>query len=470
MNRQNQLIAGTVAGLLGGIGSGLMATPSFGWSAHLFISAVLGLLFGLGFGFRVRTAGSGLMWGQAYGMLWWMVGTLSLFPLLYGEGLQWSVPAVQSNFDALLAQIIGFGSVLGIATHAVGRFLPGSAVIQTADEDTLTPPELVPPLIQALIVGSIGGLLGAWVFLRGMTPAIFLPQVATLLGANSMMVGGLLHYSIGVVIALTFAALFHREIGGVGPAIVWGMSYGLLWWIIGPLTLMPLLLGNGPDWTIEGAQLAFSSLVAHLLYGAVVGWFYALINRLWQTLFVDSDPLSRSREGSGVRSVRGILWGQIGGMVGGLLFSLTILGVGALPEIAGLVGSTSPVVGFLVHLLIAVVIGSSFGLLFEEEVTSYGVGMTWGILYGLLWWLLGALTLFPALLRQPMDWSLPTAVAAYPSLIGHLLYGIGLGLLFGLLTRRYRPALRDAENHSATSAMWASTLLFATMLPLLLAV
>ncbi len=54
--------------------------------------------------------------------------------------------------------------------------------------------------------------------------------------------------------------------------------------------------------------------------------------------------------------------------------------------------------------------------------------------------MLGVLTLFPILLRQPVDWSLQTVVGLYPSLLGHLLYGAGLGLFFQLLARRY-----DAE-------------------------
>jgi hypothetical protein len=32
-------------------------------------------------------------------------------------------------------------------------------------------------------------------------------------------------------------------------AVGWGVSYGFVWWLIGPLTLMPILLGTTPDWT-----------------------------------------------------------------------------------------------------------------------------------------------------------------------------------------------------------------------------
>jgi uncharacterized membrane protein YagU involved in acid resistance len=145
--------------------------------------------------------------------------------------------------------------------------------------------------------------------------------------------------------------------------------------------------------------------------------------------------------------------------------------IGALPKVANLVGSNSPAVGFLVHLTISIIIGSSFGLLFKRQAYSYGAGMSWGVLYGLLWWFLGALTMFPALLRQPVDWSLGTATANYASLIGHLLYGLGLGLFYQYLARRYDKELdarETAASNTAAAAMWACTLLIAVMLPILL--
>lgn len=466
---RNRLLAGAIAGVLGGCVSGLLAAPATGWPVHLPMSGVLGLLFGLGFGARVRTAGSGLMWGQAYGILWWLLGPLTLVPLVDGRGLQWTVPAIQSSFPHLLAHMVGFGAVLGLAMYGLGRLLP---FISDAAKSPAEPsvPELVPPLVQALVVGGVGGLLGAWVFLWGIETAGFFSVVAGMVGMGSPAAGGLLHYLIGLVIAMTFALLFHRDVGGTGSALIWGMGYGVLWWILGPLTLLPLFTDSPVHWTVEAARASFSSLVAHLLYGAVVGLVYALVNRLWMILFVDSDPLSRTREGAGTRSVRGVLIGQAGGILGGILFTFVMYGVGALPSVASLVGSRSPLVGVLVHFAISILIGSSFGLLFQRQAYSPGAGMGWGVSYGVLWWLLGALTLFPALLRHPVDWSLAAASASYASLIGHLFYGVGLGLLLQHLVSRYDSA-RQPRQHDTGSpeALWAGTVLVVVILPLVLA-
>ncbi|MCB0000636.1 MAG: hypothetical protein KDE56_32950, partial [Anaerolineales bacterium] len=102
-------------------------------------------------------------------------------------------------------------------------------------------------------------------------------------------------------------------------------------------------------------------------------------------------------------------------------------------------------------------------------------GLGWGLLYGLLWWLLGPNTLFFVLLRQPVDWSLAGAVGRYPALVGHLLFGMGLGLTFHYLLRRYDThAMQPNEPHSDQTAgtpapaLWAVTLLVGVLLPLLL--
>ena len=258
------------------------------------------------------------------------------------------------------------------------------------------------------------------------------------------------------------------------------------------MTLMPILpnFKAWPDWTLAAARAAFPALIAHLLYGAIVGLFYTLLNKLWQFLFVASDPLNRSLEGPGARGLRSILMGQAGGVIGGLLFTIVMVGVGMLPQVASLVGAESALAGFIVHLIIAVIIGSSYGLLFQRAAYSYGAGLAWGMVYGLLWWLVGAVTLFPIFLGQPADWSLPTVASLYPSLVGHLLYGTGLGLFFQYLARRYdhtllsqprpgprgvhrvylvNPPGRQRTANTPAPALWAVVLILGIILPLLLA-
>ena len=495
---EHRALAGLLAGVLGGGTLALLMDPPPGLGWNLLIGGVLGLVFGILFGSRIQSLGGGLVWGQAYGILWWLLGSLTLVPLVSGKALLWNLETARTAFPLLLGLVVAYGAVLGLTYHpfawTLARLIPlrASTPAEQPAARTPTAQTILAPLAQAALIGGFGGLLGSWVFMRGIEDADFFPLVAGLTGSSSMGVGKALHYLIGAIIGISFGLLFHRDLQGAGSTVIWGMNYGLLWWILGPLTLMPWFLGaaGGPDWSLAMARAAFPSLVAHLLYGALVGLIYALVNRMWQILFVDSDPLNRPLEGAGARGLRGLLMGQAGGLVGGLLFTIVMVGVGALPRVASLVGAESSIAGFLVHLIIAAIIGSSYGLLFQREAYSYGSGMAWGTVYGLLWWLLGVVTLFAMLLRQPVDWSLPSVVGLYPSLVGHLLYGAGLGLFYQFLARRFDAELcgraqlgslgtrfelqgrRGPRRRCAgtpASALWVVTLTLGVMLPLLLA-
>jgi len=475
-------IVGLVAGVVAAALVGAIVSPQSGWPIHLGTGGLWGGLFGLLLGGRLRTAGAALVWGQAFGFLWWLLGPLTVLPLLIGASLPWTAAAMQASISALIGWTLGYGTLLGFFYHGGAVWLFNMAV-NTADDATDPPVDVLPPLAQSLIVGGVGGLLGSWIFAWGIDNANFFPLVAGLVRSQSMMVGGLLHYGIGTVIGVTFGLLFPRDLRGPGTGLAWGINYGMVWWLLGPLTLMPLLNGQASTWSLTAVQGAFPSLISHILYGALVGFASGVAARWWQILFVDSDPLNRAQSGAGARGVRNSLMGIGGGVIGGLLFTIVMVGVGMLPNVARLVGGTSMVVGFLVHLLISVIIGISFGLLFQKEIRTYGGGLGWGMLYGLFWWVWGGLTLLPLLLRQTPDWSLAYVSGQYASLVGHLLYGAGLGLFFRYLEQRYAPLRRvrhgvHREPSSVTpprldtpaTALWAVTLLLGLVLPLLLSI
>jgi uncharacterized membrane protein YagU involved in acid resistance len=290
---------------------------------------------------------------------------------------------------------------------------------------------------RAVCAGGFAGIAGGWAFGKWMEQTGFFPLVAGLVRSSSAGVGVTLHFAIAVIIGATFGLLFQREIRGLGSSLAWGAAYGIVWWFVGALTLLPLISGHRPDWSQTQAAARFGSLVGHIVYGLIVGLLYGAVDNAWTWLFERSDLLNREIEGSGVSALSALARGAAASLAGGLLFSIVMLVTGTLPRVARIVGGTSLALGFVVHLVIAAIIGATYGLLFHHEATDDRAAVAWGTLYGLIWWFLGPLTLFPILLGGTFTWTTQAAGAQLPSLIGHMIYGIALALTFRALERRH---------------------------------
>ena len=59
-----------------------------------------------------------------------------------------------------------------------------------------------------------------------------------------------------------------------------GVILGMLWWILGPVTLVPLIRGDATLWTLPGARAVFPNLVSALLHGGITGLTYATVTSL----------------------------------------------------------------------------------------------------------------------------------------------------------------------------------------------
>ncbi len=129
--------------------------------------------------------------------------------------------------------------------------------------------------------GAYGGLLGGLVFGAMMAKMGVLPMIGNMVGQPSVTVGFLVHMANSAIIGAGFAVLFHRFSTRITRGLRYGLLYGGIWWVLGPLTLMPLFLGMGlgVNWNAAAAAKMFPSLIGHLLYGAILGisysWFQA---------------------------------------------------------------------------------------------------------------------------------------------------------------------------------------------------
>ena len=149
----------------------------------------------------------------------------------------------------------------------------------------------------------------------------------------------------------------------------------------------------------------------------------------------------------------GLLAGLLGGFVfGGMMqmMSAPTPQGGQMPMmamVAMVVRSDSALIGWLYHLFNSAVIGALFGWMLGGRLQTLTAGLGWGAVYGLAWWILGALILMPVLLGMAPFAPLlmePMRPVAIGSLIGHFIYGIILGSGFVLLNRSVARAVRSA--------------------------
>ncbi len=147
-------------------------------------------------------------------------------------------------------------------------------------------------------------------------------------------------------------------------------------------------------------------------------------------------------------STRELKWGAYGGVAGGLIFGAMMGVMGMLPMIGSMVGQPTAAAGFAVHMANSVIIGVGFAIVLGRFVSGIRSGLGAGLVYGGAWWILGPLTLMPLFMGMGfgVNWNAAAAAAMLPSLVGHLMYGSILGLVYTWLHRRdVAPVLATAN-------------------------
>ncbi len=94
-----------------------------------------------------------------------------------------------------------------------------------------------------------------------------LATIASMVGSASPWVGFGVHLVISILIGLGLTVPFAALLTSYGKGALVGLGYGLLWWILGPLLIMPMMMGM-PLFTINA--MALMSLMGHLIYGVIL--------------------------------------------------------------------------------------------------------------------------------------------------------------------------------------------------------
>jgi uncharacterized membrane protein YagU involved in acid resistance len=434
-------VRGALAGLLGGLAVGpaldrLGLLPAVahlvgrrsdtvGFAVHLVIAALLGAGFAVLIRRQRAGVGQTVFWGLAYGMFWWYLGPLTMLPLLSGLPAGWNIPAAQAVFPWLVGHLL-YGATTALALAGLTLLsrptahpnrLPGAAR-GTAHRGSPT-----------VVRGLIAGVAATWLLSSTITGS------GTILAAGG---GRWLAWLLGALVGVGYALLFPTASQATGPAAVQGAGYGFLLWVTVPLTAVPLFRDGRLLWSATEVHDVFATLPAYVLLGSCTAGLCTGLARFSRLLL--AAPAERAdEEGVGARTLRAASRGATAGVIGGLLFTVIMVQIGYLSTVAGLVGSTVTGVGLAVHLVVSVILGASYGLLFRRQSYDPVSGIGWGATYGFLWWVLGALTILPIALGGSPQWSAQNVAAAFPSLVGHLGYGAGLGVVFHWLEARHDP-------------------------------
>jgi len=466
-SKPGPILEGAIIGAIGG--AGCMGSCHVSFLAGPAAGAIYGALFACLFARRCSSPGAGLMWGLGYGFLLWLAIPAGIQPMLSGAAPSTGMlDAARAHFPELVAYVVCLGAPLGILLGLLAPFRNRAGQSQFS-------------ISRAVVVGALAGAIGGAVFGHWMSAGgWYFPLIAEMLNSKSAATGELLHYVFSIIIGCGFGLLFQRDVRGLGSSLGWGAGYAILWWFLGPLTLLPLAGGQGLDWSYTNGSRLFPVFAGHIMYGLIVGVVYGFIDKMWVRFFTDSDPINREPEGPGVRAWNSVKWGVIASLAGGILFSALLLPSGYLPKLAELAGGSSAALGFAVNMVVSAGIGVSYGLLFQREAPNLQSAVCWGMLYGLIWWFAGPLTLLPLFLTGSFDWTVGAAGSLLPLLVGHFLYGAVTASVFYVLEQRHNdwllldPRLAAREKRlqrpvgTPAPGLWVFVLGLGALLPIML--
>jgi uncharacterized membrane protein YagU involved in acid resistance len=107
-------------------------------------------------------------------------------------------------------------------------------------------------------------------------------MIAMVVKSKSLAVGWIFH----LFVSATFGAIYGLFLGDrakdYGRGAVYGIGYGIFWWVGGALIAMPVLLGMPPFASLRMAEMrpvAMGSLVGHIIWGVLLAELYIRLRK-----------------------------------------------------------------------------------------------------------------------------------------------------------------------------------------------
>lgn len=131
--------------------------------------------------------------------------------------------------------------------------------------------------------------------------------------------------------------------------------------------------------------------------------------------------------------------GVISGMVAGVFFALFLFMSGMTETLGSIINMPTKLGGLIVHSTVSIGSGIFFALILGCLINSWLAAIVWGLLFGIGMWIGGPMTLLPYLSSGvPLfaKWNIVGVQSNMPPLVGHLVYGFVLGLVYYALKKR----------------------------------
>jgi uncharacterized membrane protein YagU involved in acid resistance len=127
-------------------------------------------------------------------------------------------------------------------------------------------------LVKASLIGSTvaGVLFGIFMQVMGM-----MPMLASMLGSESLVLAWIMHMMISWIFGLGYGAMTLLS----SRYYVLGVVHGVIIWVIGPLLVMPVMMGMGPMIGNMFASEQLMNLATHLAFSLILAAVFSFLVR-----------------------------------------------------------------------------------------------------------------------------------------------------------------------------------------------
>lgn len=129
--------------------------------------------------------------------------------------------------------------------------------------------------------------------------------------------------------------------------------------------------------------------------------------------------------------IKNIKAGVIGAIVASIPYGIMMQMMGMMQVLAGMMGSHSIIVGWMIHMMIGIIFGILFVVVFGRFVNSSQTAFFTGVGEGVLTWLIG-----PTIVMPMMFGGAPFSKIDLMSLFTHILFGIVIAFVYYWVSKK----------------------------------